>query len=251
MKLLQDKTALITGAGSGIGRATALAFAEAGAAGLVLADRDPAGGKETEELVRATGAEARFVTCDVTSADDLAAAVDAAVGAYGRLDCAVNNAGYSPRQGLPHELEEDDFDRTLAVNVKGVWLGMRAQLRVMLEAGHGTIVNTASRAGLRGAPTAAGYAASKFGVIGLTQSAALAYVRDGIRVNCICPGAVDTNMVAGLPPSRKASLAESQPAGRLAEPSEMAAAIAWLSSDQSSYVSGVALPVDHGWTAGS
>ena len=249
--LLNGKVGLITGAGSGIGRGCAELFAHEGAAGVLVCDTDEPGAQETARRIEAAGGTATAVAADVSRASDVQALVDVVVGAYGRLDFAVNNAGISHRNGPLHELEEDDFDRVIAVNLKGVWLCLKYEIRQMLQNGGGAIVCTASRAALRGAPVAAGYSASKHGVIGLVRSAALGYLEDGIRVNCICPGVVNTPLVRGLDPVRIELLERQQPGGRLAEPAEMAEAAAWLCSERASFVTGVALPVDYGWTAGS
>jgi NAD(P)-dependent dehydrogenase (short-subunit alcohol dehydrogenase family) len=248
--LLEGKIGVITGAGSGIGRACAMACAADGAAAIVAADVDELGARATLENVRSSGADGMVVACDVSRSADVEAMVDAPVREYGRIDFAINCAGISHRNGRIVDIDEIEFDRVLSVNLKGVWLCLKFEIARMLESGGGAIVNIASRAGLRGASLAGGYAASKHGVVGLTSSAAVGYVEDGIRVNCICPGVVMTPLVAALPPERLEQLRSQQTGGRLAEPSEIAQAAVWLCSERASFVSGVALPVDKGWTAG-
>ena len=248
---MDGKVALVTGAAAGIGRAGALAFAREGAR-VVVSDVGVEGGQETVVMVRAAGGDATFVRADVSVGEDAAALVRSAVEAYGRLDCAHNNAGVLGPLGLPHEYPEDGWERVLAVNLTGVWLCMKHELRQMLLQGGGAIVNTASIAGLTGAPFAPAYAASKHGVVGLTKSAALAYAQSGIRINAVCPGYVRTAMTDGIleqrPESEARWLAE-EPIGRLAAPEEIAETVVWLCSDAASFVTGAALPVDGGYTA--
>jgi NAD(P)-dependent dehydrogenase (short-subunit alcohol dehydrogenase family) len=241
--------ALVTGAGAGIGRATALAFASAGAAVVVL-DLDGAAAEETAALVRAAGGEATAVRGDVTRSDDQEHAVAVAVDEHGGLDWAVNNAGITlHRKVLAAEIEEEEWRRVLDVNLTGVFLGMRHQIPAMLARGGGAIVNLSSVAGLVGSSAAdAAYSASKHGVIGLTKTAALDYAASGIRVNAICPGPVNTAMVAGA--AHMGDFFKSaSPMERIAEPAEIAAAAVWLCSAAASFLTGVALPVDGGYVA--
>jgi NAD(P)-dependent dehydrogenase (short-subunit alcohol dehydrogenase family) len=239
--LVEGKIAVVTGGGSGIGRAAAVAFAREGAS-VVVADVDVAGGEETAAMV---GEAATFVACDVTSADDVQALVRRCVELHGRLDCAFNNAGISGALAPTNELSEEDFDRTIAVNLKGVWLCMKHEIAQMLaQGGGGAIVNTSSGAGILGVPYTSAYTASKHGVVGLTRSVALEVVKQGIRVNAVCPGMVRTPMVADVPPDLLAVFEQTQPGGRIAEPEEVAEAAVWLCSDRASFVSGVPLPVD-------
>jgi NAD(P)-dependent dehydrogenase (short-subunit alcohol dehydrogenase family) len=250
--LLAGKVALVTGGASGIGRATAIAMAREGAR-VVVADVAEAGGAETVQRIVAAGGQAVFQRADVADAADVDALVRRAVEAYGRLDCAFNNAGIEGAVTAPHEYPDDVFDRVIAVNLKGVWLCLKAEVRQMLAQGGGAIVNTASAAGLVGAPTIAAYDASKHGVVGLTKSFALAYARQGIRVNAVCPGIIRTPMVErsflARDPNAAARLEASEPVGRMGTPEEVAEAVVWLCSDAASFVTGVALPVDGGMVA--
>lgn len=249
---LDGKVAVVTGAGSGIGRTTAIAFAAAGAR-VVVADLAPAGGEATVEQIRQAGGEATFVGVDVTQAESVAGLIRRSVEVYDKIDCAFNNAGIEGAQQTVANYPLDDFDRVLAVNLKGVFLCLRQEISQMLEQGTGgAIINTASTAGLIGLPTAPAYVASKHGVIGLTKSAALAYARRHIRVNAVCPGVIQTSMLDRIVterPRADAALRALHPIGRLGRPEEIAAAVVWLCSDAASLMTGVALPVDGGWTA--
>jgi NAD(P)-dependent dehydrogenase (short-subunit alcohol dehydrogenase family) len=248
--LLEGKVGLVTGAGAGIGRAAAVVCAAEGAVAVVVADIDESGGRETVQRVSSAGAESMFVSCDVSRREDVQALVESTCRAYGRLDFAINNAGITHSNTRLADLEEVEFDRVMAVNLKGVWFCLKYEIAAMLKTGGGAIVNTASRNGLRGSAVAGGYAASKHGVIGLTRSAAVGYVDDGIRVNCVCPGVVLTPLSASIPAERLEQLRRSQPGERMAEPEEIAEAAVWLCSDRASFVSGASLPVDNSWTAG-
>ncbi|UVW29819.1 SDR family oxidoreductase [Massilia sp. H6] len=245
------KVALVTGAASGIGRATALAFGRAGAH-VVVADTTIDGGHATAAMIVESGGKALFVRCDITRADDVRALVDKAVSYYGRLDIAVNNAALDEEAAPLAEGAEDQFDRIMGTNVKGVWLCMKYQLRQMLEQGSGAIVNVSSVAGLVGAPNRSIYAASKHAVVGLTKSAAAEYARSGIRINALCPAAVKTPMLARAverDPASEKKLKAAQPMGRFAETAEIANAALWLCSEGASYVNGHELMVDGGLTA--
>lgn len=253
--LLERKIALVPGAGSGIGRATSLEMAQHGAK-VVVADVDEDGGRETVDSIEKAGGEAIFVRADVSSSTDVQALVGATVRAYGRLDCAVNNAGIGGtsrdgRRYATHECPEEVWARILTVNLTGVFLCLKHEIAQMLEQGGGAIVNIASIAGLVGG-FGTPYVASKHGVVGVTKNIALEYARQGIRVNAVCPGVVETPMVAaafGATPGLEERWREVEPIGRFAAPSEIAAAVTWLCSDAASFVTGVALPVDGGWTA--
>ena len=237
---LQDKVALITGAGSGIGRAIALEFAREGAK-VVAAEVDEASGRAVAGEVTSAGGEARFQPCDVTKEPEVAAAVQAAIDAFGRLDVMVNNAGVSQR----------DWDRTLAVNLSGVYYGCKHAAERMAVQGGGAIINLASILGLVGIGSEDPYVAAKHGVVGLTRNFALTYARRGVRVNCINPGFIATPMtrlIAETEATRK--LVETQtPMGRWGRPEEIAKAALFLASDDSSYMTGAPLIVDGGWTA--
>jgi len=245
--LVDGKSALVTGGASGIGRATALALAREGARVLV-ADVDGAGAEAVAKAIAEQGGRARAVRSDVSDPADVAAMVGAAVDAFGRLDCAVNGAGVIGTPGLLHELSLDTWQRTLAVNLTGVFLCMQQELRVMRAQGSGAIVNVSSGGGAIGTPALAHYGASKHGVLGLTKTAALENARSGVRVNAICPGSTDTPMLAGFMGSSEAArkmILASAPSGRLGRPEEVAEAAVWLCSDRASYVSGESLFVDY------
>jgi NAD(P)-dependent dehydrogenase (short-subunit alcohol dehydrogenase family) len=247
--LLAGKTAVVTGAAGGIGRGVALELAREGAAVLVsdLAAAK-AGGEETVALIDAEGGSAAFTPCDVTSARDCAALVDAAMARFGALDCAVNNAGIAVHKPLA-EVTEEEYDRVLAVNLKGVFLGMRAQIPAMVERGGGAIVNIASVAGLMAVPLISPYTASKHGIIGLTRNAAMEYGAAGVRVNAVCPNAIRTPLMDASPPEFVADLIRPQAIPRVGEPEEVGFAVAYLCSDRAAFVTGVALPVDGGFAA--
>ena len=244
------RTALVTGAASGIGRATALAFAAAGAR-VVLADINADEGAALAAAIQAQGGEALFVRADVADAAQVEAMVAQAVARFGRLDCAFNNAGIEEEHHKLAESDEALYDRMMAINVKGVWLCMRRQIAQMLSQGGGAIVNTASVAGIVGAPRHAIYAASKHAVVGLTKSAAVEYGKKGIRINSVCPGVIRTPMLEralARDPNWESSLVALHPIGRLGEAEDISAAVLWLCSDAAGFVSGHQLVVDGGMT---
>jgi NAD(P)-dependent dehydrogenase (short-subunit alcohol dehydrogenase family) len=249
---LPGKAVLITGGGGGIGRATALAFAHAGAR-LVLGDLDLAAAEETARLVAMAGGEAYALRCDVAEPEQAEALVQAALDRLGRLDCAVNNAGIEASQEGLARLPVATWERTIAVNLSGVFYCMRAELGAMRASGGGAIVNMASALGLVGFAGAAAYVAAKHGVIGLTKTAALEYATRGIRVNAVCPGFVATPMLerAGVTtdPERQTMIADLHAMRRLGRPEEIAGAVLYLCSDAASFVTGEALVVDGGYTA--
>ena len=246
---LRDRVALVTGAGSGIGRAAALAFARAGAS-VVVSDVDPDKGAET---VRMMPAASTFVQADVSVTSQVKCLIRQAVDLHGRLDCAFNNAGIEGAIARFHEYPDTVWDRIIRVNLKGTWLCMKYELRQMLKQGKGAIVNTSSTAGhvgSRGRMSA--YIASKHGVLGLTRTAAVEYGAKGIRVNALCPGAVRTPMterLLGADDDRAERMAQFIPMARFGTPDEIAKAAVWLCSDAASYVNGLALPIDGGYLA--
>jgi NAD(P)-dependent dehydrogenase (short-subunit alcohol dehydrogenase family) len=250
------KVALITGGGNGIGRAASLGFAEHGAK-VVIVDRDGAAAEATAGIVRQKGAESLAVTADVTRAEDVRAYVKAAVDRFGRIDCFFNNAGIEGRVAPTAEYDEAVFDAVIGVNVKGIFLGLRHVLPQMIRQKSGAIVNTASVAGLVGTPGMPAYVASKHAVIGLTKTAAGEVARQGIRVNAVCPGPVDTRMIHALEeqlaPGNAASIGEryqaAQPTGRYTTPEEIANMVLFLCSDLAANTTGGQFVVDGGRTA--
>jgi NAD(P)-dependent dehydrogenase (short-subunit alcohol dehydrogenase family) len=253
MGILDGKAAMLTGTSSGIGRAIAVRFAREGAS-VVLASRTTAGDEETARLVREAGGEAVVIPTDVSDPDQAQRVVDEALARFGRLDCAVNNAARvgAPSSTLTQTIEE--WEATIKTNLNGTWFCMRAQLGAMLADGlGGSIVNTASVGGLVGSPTMPAYSASKAGIMGITRTAALEFAKQGIRVNAICPGPVETPMTlamaeAGGPSA--ADVAQFIPVGRPGSVEDIAAAAAFLSSDQAGFITGISLPVDGGMFAG-
>ena len=245
-----DQVALVTGASSGMGLATAQAFAQAGAA-VVLADINHDALRAATDNLTAAGHKALAVPCDVSSEDDVAVMVDTTVASIGRLDLAFNNAGIQAPPTDAADEPAETFDRVNAINLRGVWACMKHELRHMRDQGSGAIVNCSSLGGLVGLPGRAAYHASKHGVIGLTRSAALEYAPRGIRINAICPGTIETPIVTDMIATGELSVPEAianQPIGRLGRADEIAAAVLWLSSPGASLVVGVALPVDGGYT---
>jgi NAD(P)-dependent dehydrogenase (short-subunit alcohol dehydrogenase family) len=247
------KTAVITGGGTGIGRAAAIALASEGYE-VIGAGRAASSLEESVKLVTEAGGKAKYVIADVHEEDAACHAVEVAAGDDGRLDVAVNSAGVDGgNDSAPvHRLPGRDLDLMLATNVRGMFFSMKHELEIMCKQGFGSIVNISSGAGLTGVPGYAGYVASKHAEIGLTKSAALDYAASGVRVNAVCPGLVNTPLIAEMiteNPELHEHLVASHPLGRIAEPEEVADAIVWLAANKSSYVTGVALPVDGGYLA--
>ncbi|HEY7631538.1 MAG TPA: glucose 1-dehydrogenase [Thermoleophilaceae bacterium] len=247
---MAGKAGLVTGAASGIGRACALRFGAEGAS-VVVSDLESsrAGGEETVRAIEEAGGTAEFFPCDVASSSDNEALVGRVVESYGKLDFAHNNAGIGVHARLA-DTSDEDFDRVIAVNLRGAFLGMKFQIRQMLGSGGGAIVNTSSNAGLRGVKLLGAYTASKHGIVGLTKNAALEYAEDGIRVNSVCPAAIMTPLLSNETPERQAEILRPQAMKRPGDPAEVAAAVVWLCSDEAGFVTGVSMPVDAGSVAG-
>jgi NAD(P)-dependent dehydrogenase (short-subunit alcohol dehydrogenase family) len=244
------KVALVTGGGTGIGRAAAVAFAREGAK-VVVASRRADACERTVRLVKEAGGDGLFVRADVSRAEDVRAMVDRTVEAYGRLDFAFNNAGVTDIPAAFTEKTEDHYDRIMDVNAKGVWLCLKYEIAQMLKDGGGAIVNNSSVGGVVGMAGVAIYVASKHAVIGLTKSAALEFARSGVRINAVAPGAVETDMFASFArdPQVKERVMAMHPIGRVGQPEEVAAAVVWLCSTQAGFVTGHTLAVDGGFTA--
>lgn len=241
------KTALVTGGGSGIGRASALALAAEGAL-VTVTGRTEETLKETVRLIEAAGGSARFVVADMTDEAQIEKAVQAAIADIGHLDLALNNAGYDGEYQLTQDYSTEMLDRMIGLNVRGVFLSMKYELRQMVAQGAGAIVNMSSGAGLIGVPGFSGYTATKAAEIAMTKSSAVEEAPRGIRINAVAPGLVNTQLVAALDDATRESIAAGHPLGRIAQPEEIADSVVFLLSDKSSFITGIALPVDGGYS---
>ena len=247
---LAGKVAFLTGAASGIGRATALTFARDGVT-TVVADIDLDGNQETARMIEDLGGQALAVRCDVTRGEDVQAALNQTVEVFGHLDYAFNNAGAEQQHKPTADITEEEWDRIITINLRGVFLCMKYEIPLMLQLGGGSIVNTSSGAGIKVFGRGAAYAAAKHGVVGLTKDAALDYAASGIRINAICPGIIDTEMMdrfTGDTAEGRDRVIAQEPIGRMGKPDEIAAAVVWLCSDAASFVTGHALVADGGQT---
>lgn len=250
-KQLRDKVTIVTGGASGIGKATALAFSREGA-NVVVADISVEMGDEVVSMIKQVGGEAIFVKTDVSQAAQVQSLVQSAINTYGRLDYACNNAGIEGLMASTAECSEDNWDRTININLKGVWLCMKYEIPEMLKQSAGAIVNIASVAGLVGFVGLPAYAASKGGIVQLTRTAALEYAKLGIRINAVCPGGIETPMIDRLSATNaelEDSLSTAHPMGRLGKPEEIAQAVVWLCSDAASFVTGHPMVIDGGYVA--
>lgn len=251
MSRFVNKVAMVTGGGSGIGRATALKMAKEGAS-VVIGNRSETAGQETVDLILQAGGKASFYRTDVTKLEDVKSLVQYTVDTYGGLHIAFNNAGVDDPQAMTPEQTEDTFDLVMKVNVKGVWYLMKTEIEHMVKNGGGAIVNTSSIAGISGYPGHAPYTASKHAVMGLTKTAALEYAKQGIRINAVCPGAIDTALLGNLTQGDSETIEyikSLHPIGRLGKPDEIADAVVWLCSEEASFVLGQGITVDGGFTA--
>lgn len=245
----EGKVAIVTGGSFGIGKATAIAFAKRGAKVVVA---DWVEDNETIDSIKSINGEAIFVKCDVSNPDQVVALIDKTISTYGRLDYAFNNAGIEGESAPTQDCTEENWEKTININLKGVWLCMKHQILHMLKNGKGAIVNNASIAGLVGFPGIPAYVASKHGVLGLTKNASLENAKLGIRVNAVCPGVIKTPMIdrfTGKDKEVEKQFETMEPIGRMGEPDEVAEAVIWLCSDAASFVTGITMPVDGGWVA--
>jgi len=251
-KIFNNKVAIVTGGSFGIGRAAAIAFASLGAR-VVVADSIQDEEQTTLKQIKEAGGQAIFKKCDVSKSAEVKAMVDKTVATYGRLDFAFNNAGIEGALATTQECTEDNWDKTIGVNLKGIWLCMKYEIPYMLQQGKGAIVNCASVAGLIGFPGLPAYVVSKHGVVGLTKTAALENAKQGIRINAVCPGVIHTAMIdriTGMNKEVEKQYVTMEPVGRMGKPEEVAEAVIWLCSDAASFVTGHSMPVDGGWIAG-
>jgi len=250
-KIFENKVALVTGGSFGIGRAAAIAFAQRGAR-VVIADYIEDKQHETMNLIKKAGSEGLFVLCDVSKSNEVKAMIENVIAKFGRLDFAFNNAGIEGAMENVQDCTEENWDRTISINLKGIWLCMKYEIPQMLKQGKGAIVNCASVAGLIGFPGLPAYVASKHAVAGLTKTAALENTKQNIRVNAVCPGVIHTSMIDRITGKDKVvekQYIDMEPIGRMGKPEEVAEAVMWLCSDSASFVTGTTLPVDGGWIA--
>ena len=251
-KIFQNGVALVTGGSYGIGQATAVAFAKRGA-NVVIADWREDEERTTVSRIKAEGSEGIFVQCDVSKSRDVRHLTNTIINIFGKLDYAFNNAGIEGMVSPTHECTEDNWAKTVDINLKGVWLCMKQEIQLMRQQGKGVIVNCASVAGLNGFAGLPAYVASKHGTIGLTKTAALENATAGIRINAVCPGVIHTAMIdriTGKDAEAEKQYTAMEPVGRMGRPEEVAEAVMWLCSDAASFVTGIAMPVDGGFTAG-
>jgi NAD(P)-dependent dehydrogenase (short-subunit alcohol dehydrogenase family) len=244
------KVAFVTGGGTGIGRAAALAFAREGAK-VVVADLSEEGNQETARMIEDAGTQALALRCDVARAEEVKAALDKTADAFGRLDFAFNNAGVEQPIRQAADITEEEWNRIINIDLRGVFLCMKYELPLMLKQGAGVMVNTSSGAGVKGIAGQAAYCAAKFGLIGLTKAAALDYAKSNIRINAVCPGIIQTPMMdrfSGGTPEGRAKVIAQEPVGRMGKPEEIAAAVVWLCSDAAAFVVGHAMVIDGGQT---
>ena len=246
---MHGRVALVAGASKGIGAATAAAFADAGAA-VVLAARDTVALETVAQQIKARGGQATAIPADVSDAGSMRDLVASTLDAYGRLDAAFNNATDGPRPAPLADIDPAEFDRGIAINVRGTFLGMKYQIAAMLQSGGGTIVNMASLAGVTGVANLAAYVAGKAGIIGLTKVAALDYADQGVRVNVVAPGAILTHHLEAAGPEAQRQAALAAPMRRTGTAAEVASVVLWLSSPGSSYLTGAVIPIDGGQSAG-
>ena len=249
-KIFDGKVAIVTGGSFGIGRATAIAFAKRGAK-VVVADWIEDKENSTMNLIKNTGSDAMFIKCDVSKSDDVSNMIAKAIARFGKIDYAFNNAGIEGVSANTHECTEANFDKTISINLKGVWLCIKHEIPHKLKNKKGAIVNCASVAGLNGFAGLPAYVASKHGIAGLTKTAALEYAKEGIRVNAVCPGVIHTDMIDRLTGKDKEvekQFTTMEPIGRMGNPEEIAEAVVWLCSDAASFITGIAMPVDGGFT---
>jgi NAD(P)-dependent dehydrogenase (short-subunit alcohol dehydrogenase family) len=248
----EGKVAFVTGAASGIGRATAIAFALEGAS-VVVADISEQGSQETTRMIKEANEQALAVRCDVTQIEEVKNCVGQAIETFGRLDFAFNNAGVEQNLALTADLTLEEWDRVVNIDLRGVFLCLKHEIPLMLKQGGGAIVNTSSGAGVMGFKESAAYVAAKHGVVGLTKTAALDYAQSNIRINAVAPGIIDTSMIrrfSGNTPEARQAMISQEPVGRMGQPEEIAAAVLWLCSDAASFVTGHTMVIDGGQTVG-